>query len=248
MTAGSNGILATLNPFNWSLALRVPAVVVVLMVSVSIAVTNRVLNRLEETQNRHLAQLAGAYLDGLSSALLPHMLRDDVWEVYDVLERAGQRYKGLDIAWTTVTDAGDLVMASSQPQKFALQTRLPGKISNRYVAAVEVSVDQAGGIANLKRIIVHQDRPIGAIYAEVQIGPLISERSEVLRTLVLTNSLLALLFAGVGYAAVRRMLRPVGLLAEHMRESAEGAISQIQTSDLGRPQSESGCCSDATTP
>lgn len=233
-------LAAKLNPLVWPLAIRVPAVAVLLMVGVSVVMTDRVLSRLVDTQNRHLAELSGAYLDGLSSALMPNVLREDVWEAYDALERAGQRYKGLDIAWTTVTDADGLVLASSRPRAFPLQNRLPQHVLGRFAEGREVTVDEAAGISMLRRDLVYQDRIIGTVYGEVRIGALIAERWSVLSTLVLTNAALTLGLAALGYAAVRRMLRPVAILAEHMRAGAQGSVEPIPETRLGRPDSEFG--------
>lgn len=233
-------MIERLNPLSWPVVFRVPALVVLLMLAVGAAMTNSVLTRLIETQNRHLAELSGAYLDGLSSALLPHVLREDVWEVYDALERSGQRYKGLDIAWTTVTDPGGVIIASSQPHLHALQWNLPQAVVEKFVGHEDVALDPANGVSHLRRVLTYQDRAIGAIYAEVRISRLIGERWDVLATLVATNALLTLLLAAIGYAAVRRMLRPVRILAGHMREGAAGNVKPIPEHEIGTPRSEFG--------
>ena len=51
------------------LSIKMPLVVTIFMAAVAIFVTERVLSRLEETQTRHLHDLATVYLDGLASAL-----------------------------------------------------------------------------------------------------------------------------------------------------------------------------------
>ena len=65
----------------------VPLIVALLMVVISAAISERVLNRLSRTQESFLNGLAETYLDGLSSALVPAVLREDVWEVFDTLDR-----------------------------------------------------------------------------------------------------------------------------------------------------------------
>jgi signal transduction histidine kinase len=225
-------------PRFWPVAAKIPALVVAFMIAVSVAVTNGVLTRLIDSQNRHLNQLSGAYLDGVSSALLPPMLRDDVWEVYDVLERASQRYRGLHVDWTTVTDATGVVVASSQPRRFPLQSRLPLDVLRNVNG--EVAMIETQGLASLKRDLVYQDRSIGTVFAQVRIGPLIEERRDVLRTLLLTNIFLTLTLAAVAYLLIRRMLRPLRTLSKHMREGATGNVSPIDDALLPRPQSEFG--------
>jgi two-component system OmpR family sensor kinase len=67
---------------------RVPVIVALLMVIISAAISERVLDRLSRTQKSYLDGLAETYLDGLSSAVVPAVLRKDVWEVYDALDRS----------------------------------------------------------------------------------------------------------------------------------------------------------------
>ncbi|MBN9347505.1 MAG: sensor histidine kinase, partial [Devosia sp.] len=74
------------------LTVRVPLVVVLLMVVISIGVSQLVLWRLVETQERQLGDLANAYLDGLESSLVDPVLRRDSWEVFDILDRARAVY------------------------------------------------------------------------------------------------------------------------------------------------------------
>ena len=228
------------NPFRWPLAWRVPLIVVLLMLSVSVVVTDRVLTRLAETQTRHLAQLSDAYLDGLSSAVLPHVLREDVWEVYDALDRARQRYQGLDIAWTVVGDSQGRVLASSHPREFPLQSLLSDRIKVPNSADPTPAMTEERGRAHLRRELTYQGRALGIVHAEVSIEGLIKERWEVLRTLVMTNAFLTLALAAIGYVAVLRMMRPVRVLSAHLRSGAEGRMSSIPDSELGPPTSEFG--------
>lgn len=229
-----------LNPLQWPLALRVPALTVLMMVVVSVVVTDRVLTRLIETQSRHLTELSSAYLDGVSSAVIPHVLHEDIWEVYDALDRAAQRYEGLDIVWTTVTNPGSRVIASSRPRDFPLQSELPDAVHSRLDGKSSSATAEDDGVLYVKRELIHQNRTIGAIYAEVRIERLLAERREVLATLIAANTALTLLFAIIGYVAVRRMMRPIRILSEHMRSGAEGSVTPIPAELIGRPQSEFG--------
>ena len=85
------------NPANWPITVKIPMLVVLLMVVISAVITNRVLARLAETQQRNLEQLSSAYLDGLSTSLIPSVFRGDIWEVFDVLDRSRERYRGLNV-------------------------------------------------------------------------------------------------------------------------------------------------------
>ncbi len=227
------------HPKNWPLTLKVPILVAGLMVGVSLLVTDRVLERLVETQERHLDALAGAYLDGLSSAILPDVLRGDVWEVFDALDRAGQLYQDLNAVETVVTDADGLVIAASDPRRHPVRTPLS---SAPFAAPVpdRVIIDEAGGEAIVRRVLSYQDRPVGAIHARLDVSGLLAERRDVLVTLLATNLALTLALAGIGYVTVRRMMRPLRVLSTHLSQSQQGPVSLIPEADLGSPGTEFG--------
>lgn len=229
-----------LYPSSWPLTVRVPAVVVLLMMVVSAVISERVLSRLVTTQNKHLTELTGAYLDGVSSAVLPHVLRQDVWETFDVLDRATRQYNGLDVVSTTVTDDKGIIIASSRPREHITQERLPGRFRQTESARDSITIREDASLTQFRRELVHQGRTIGAIHGEVRMQSLIAERWSVLLTLILTNAALTLALAVFGYLMIRRMVRPVGLLTDYMRVDLGGDVAEIPDHLLGRPESEFG--------
>ena len=66
---------------NWlrriPLTIKVPLLVVAMMIAISAAISERVMSRLAETQERHLGELASAYLDGLED--LDQILGERSW-------------------------------------------------------------------------------------------------------------------------------------------------------------------------
>src|SRR5579872_6651565 len=98
------------------ITVKAPVVVVFLMLAIGIAVSERVLTRLINSQERHLGDLANAYLDGLASPLIEPVLRGDPWEVFDILDRAKLPYAAVKPVETVVTDASGRVLASSNPR------------------------------------------------------------------------------------------------------------------------------------
>jgi signal transduction histidine kinase len=229
---------AVLNPFSWSLSAKVPLLVALLMFAVSALVTNRVLERLATTQEKYLEQLSSAYLDGLSASLLPSAVREDVWEVFDALDRAKERYKGLAIRWTAVTNGNGSILAASDPTRFASGGSLPASIVERFNQSGEITIDEDGSTAFLKRPLTYQEKQIGTIYAEADIRTLLAERAEVLLTLLLTNLVLTMILAAVGFAAVRRMVRPVAILSDHLDRSVQGKIEAVPNSVLSNQNRE----------
>ena len=230
----------SVDPRKWPLSFRVPAVVVLLMFTVSAVITDRVLSRLASTQNRNLNALTNAYLDGISSSILPHVLRDDVWETYDALQRADSQYKGLDVKWTTVVNVDGLVTASSAPRRFPSQSNFESDIGLPKSGTTQLHLNEVKHVSQFRRQIVYQGRTLGAIYGEIGISKLVAERWDVLKALIITNTLLTLGLAGVGYLAVRRMLKPVGVLSDHMRVGARSGAIKIPDEQMGDPNGEFG--------
>jgi hypothetical protein len=75
-------------------------------------------------QERQLRELAALYFDGLSVAVLPAALRNDVWEAFDALDRATHQERSLSARVTTLaTDDGEVV-ASRDPSRFPTGSRL----------------------------------------------------------------------------------------------------------------------------
>ena len=208
------------------------------MFAVSAVVSNGVLARLEDSQKQNLQQLASAYLDGLSASLIPSVSREDVWEVFDTLDRARERYRGLNVKWTIVTNADGKILAASDPAKFPSDTVVENSTLNHFSEGEEVTLEEVNATAFLLRSLSYQDREIGKIYAEADIGSLLQERSDVFRTLLLTNLLLTLILAIVGYLATLRMIRPVRIMSSHLDQASQGKIELIPDSVVARQSSE----------
>jgi signal transduction histidine kinase len=227
-------------PHNWPIGLKVPILVALLMLVVSALISERVLNRLARIQEQNLQSLAATYLDGLSAALLPHVLREDVWEVFDILDRSKGRDVGLRPLRTVVTNSEDQVIAASDPKWLSVQSELPPVFEARFPVGGDLHVSEVAERAYARRVIMHQGRHLGSVFAEIDIAPLLAERRQVLTTLLITNSLLALVLAAVGYFAVRRLLGPVKVLARHLDSVRKGAAEPIPASEIKRPASEFG--------
>lgn len=204
----------------------VPLVVVLLMVCVSVGVSQVVLSRLAATQERQLTDLANAYLDGLEAALVDPVLRQDSWEVFDVLDRARDVYAAVKPLATTVTDANGVVLASSDPKAAPIGSLLQLDVGAK-PAAAGVTLDEKHRLAVLDRALVVEGRTIGEIHSRLDISPLLAERAEVLWYLVASNIILTLVLAVLGWFAVRRMITPMNVLLEHISTATGGTAEPI---------------------
>lgn len=224
---------------SWPITLRVPLLVVLLMVGISTVLSQQVLTRLSETQSENLRALTGAYLDGLSTAVQPNVLREDIWEIFDNLDRAKHRYAGLDVLYSIVAKPDGTILASSDPRSFPTQAQVPDDLADG-LRDRQLDLDLDANRAFVRRTLVYQGLEIGAIYAGIDVSGLLAERREVLWTLIATNGGLALVFAAIGYVAVRRMVRPIEVLGEQVERLRAGDYRRIPDESLGDPGSEFG--------
>ena len=209
---------------------RVPLIVTLFMMAVSVFASERVVTRLIDTQTRQIKALAETYLDGLALALVDSIVREDVWQVFDVLDRSRQRRSEMSAVETVVADQDGVVIASSNPLSVASHAKVP----RHYLEALSegrtmmIAADLAR--AYVRREVLYENLRIGSIYAALDIAPLLAERSRVLWTLVLTNAALTLLLAGAAWLIVARMMRPVRLLTSHLERSRDGYVEPIPES------------------
>ena len=223
---------------SWSFALRVPIVVALLMIAISTVVTIRALSRLEVSQQKNLDVLASAYLDGLSASVGPAVVREDVWEVFDALDRSRERYKGLNVQWVTVTNADNQTIASSMPTRFPPLEPMASDALAMFAPNKDVEVNDDQAEARMTRPLLYQDQVIGYIYALADISGLVAERSAVLRELVLANALLTLFLVVFGALFVRRMLEPVGVLSRYFTQGRQSSMMPIPSELVDRQSRE----------
>ncbi|WP_225769587.1 sensor histidine kinase [Inquilinus sp. Marseille-Q2685] len=212
------------------LTVKIPILVAALMLSAGVAASAVVLKRLEADQESYLRNLSASMLDGVALAAAPTIMRRDVWETFDVLDRAAHEGGRVRPTWLTAILPDNTVLASSQPRRFPVGTHLP-------FVAPELSIDASAETARLARTIQQDGTLIGQISAEIDIADLITARRQTLRTLIIVNGLLALAFAGLGYLAVRLLLRPVTSLTAHVGATDGGVPRPIpQKLTAGWPQ------------
>ena len=210
---------------------RVPILVALLMLAISAVISERVLDRLSRTQESFLDGLAGSYLDGLTAAVLPAVLRGDVWEVFDSLDRSQNSYLALSPVEAIVTGADGRVLAATDPTRIPSFSALPDAYATRYGVAT-VTFDRATNTGFAHRDLVYQGQKVGAIHTAFDASHIFAERREILVTLLVTNGILAAIFALGGFLLVRRMIEPMRVLEDHMRAAASGAAEPIPSREF----------------
>ena len=110
---------------NWPLAWKAPLLAAGLLIGVAFVISQIVLNRLESDQENNLRHLTSAYLDGLSAAVLPIGNSRRCLGNFRALDRARDRYAGLNVRFAIVALPNEKVLAASDPAKFPVQSTRP---------------------------------------------------------------------------------------------------------------------------
>jgi signal transduction histidine kinase len=225
----------------WPLVVKVPVLVAGLMVTVAATTSQVVLWRFAQDQETNLRLLTGAYLDGLSSAVLPALARRDARGVFDVLDRAqADQYAGFKPRFAIFELPNGTVLASSDPRHFPVQSAVPDELHRRFTADDGLAIDADSGRAWIARTLRTEGLLLGRLFAEVDIADSVRVRRDILLTLVLVNGCLTLAFALGGYFVLKRMLQPLGALTRYVEQIREGRVEPIPIGYCHRVASEFG--------
>jgi len=210
---------------------RVPLVTAALMIVLGLLASQTVLSALGRVQDSRLSETARLHLEGLSVALGPSVLRQDVWEVYDILDRARAASDGQRLLLTIVADERGQVLAATDPRRAPVGESVTGFEAG---AVAPDAVRMTGGtVLRVLAPLKYQGREVGRIVTELDVTDLLAERRAVTLWLLLGNALATAVLALGGWLAVARILRPVGTLVRAMDDS-KGAPRSIGEADIPR--------------
>lgn len=197
------------------ITVKVPMMAALLMVLVGVVASQQVLSSLTQSQEARLRELARFHVDGLSVALGPSVLRNDVWEVYDTLDRAKSAGEGRRMVLTAVADPQRRVLAATDPRRAPVGSSLV-ELSQGALPLEEIKLDAIADRIRVLSPLVFQGRVVGEIVTELDVADLAAERERAVIFLVLFNAVATGVIALGGYLAMRRMLKPISTLALHM--------------------------------
>lgn len=214
---------------NLPVTVRVPLITAALMIILAMLASQSVLGALGRVQDARLSETARLHVEGLAVALGPSVLRQDVWEVYDILDRARQASDGQRLLLTVVADERGRVLAATDPHRAPV-----GEDAAEFgLGAVAPEAVQMTGdpVLRVASPLQYQGRTIGRIVTELDVTDLLAERRQVTLWLLFGNALATGLLAFGGWLAVARILRPVGALVQAM-DASGGAPRPIPTSEI----------------
>ncbi len=203
---------------NLSLSFRVPLIAAGLMVVLGVVASQLVLSALSSVQDARMRELARLHVEGLAVALGPSVLRRDVWEVYDTLDRATADMDVQRMVLTVVADEAGQVIAASDPRRAPVDSDVAPLLEDAQALGA-ITVTGNSPHIRVSAPLIYQGREVGQIVSELDVTDLVAERRQVWLYLLAGNALATGVLAVGGYLTMRRMLRPVATLASHMAEA-----------------------------
>jgi len=218
------------------LSLQVPLITAALMLLVGFFASQQVLSTLGKVQNARIKELAQLQIEALSVALGPEVLRKDVWEIYDTLDRATSETEVRRLTFTAVADQNGRVLAATNPMRAPLDSALD-LISAGAQNLENLSASGKGNHIRLLSDLVYQNRVVGQILIEMDVSDLRAERGQTVRLSLLVNALVTGVLALLGYLVMRRGLAPITEVMQRMRDTYE-ALVPIPEADFTKGNAE----------
>lgn len=218
------------------LSIRVPLLTALLMVALGVVASQQVLAALDRLQDARIREIARLHVETLSVALGPHVLRDDVWEVYDTLQRAAGEGEGRRMIFTAVADEDGRVIAATLPDRAPLDSSI-AEISDGAQPPANLTVPSDEETLRLVAPLVYQGRAVGQVVTELDVADLVAERRRAGRLLLLGNTVATGVLALLGYLLMRRMLRPITRLAQRMQDTSDQP-EQVPETEIPRGDTE----------
>jgi len=199
----------------WPVTVRVAFATGAMMILLGLIASQQVLSTLSTLQNERLREVAQSHVDALSVALGPFVLHRDVWEVYDVLDRAQEASAGARILFTAVSDDRGRVLASTDPSRAPIDMEIESLFQDA-ASVRDVVAGTSGNIVRIREPLFIQGREVGAVLTELDVSDLVTQRRNTSLALLAANTLATLVLGLAGYLVVARLLEPVELLTRHM--------------------------------
>jgi two-component system OmpR family sensor kinase len=176
---------------------------------------------------------------GIAMAVLPAMVAGDATQTRESLERAFLFNEGMR--------EFELIIQTPQGSPFA-RVVLPGntrpglddRILKELYRNKGVVIDYNEGVGWVYRELMHENRPLARIYAQIDVSDIQRER-RLLRAILAVFTLSASgLSALLGFVVIKRMVRPLYALTARLQRAHRGELTPVPEAELPAAATEFG--------
>lgn len=224
-------------PQSWPLTVRVPLIAALLLIFVAVIASERVLSRFSSIQDENLRGVASVYLDSVSIALEPFILRQDIWGTFDTVDRARNAAGDLPVLALVATDSDDQIIAADDPVRFPTGTMAPSDLTAA-PGIRDLSLKYTETTVWTQKNVVYQGQLIGHVVTEIDVDNYLAQRRDALWSLIIGNALATILLTGAGCFLISRMMRQVQVLSQFMGSHEGDGLEEIPYSAFPAKRTE----------
>jgi signal transduction histidine kinase len=227
----------------WPLTARVPIVAGALILVVAVGISRVMMASVAHEQELGVRQVAAVYLDGIATTIYPHVLSRNLANTTEALRRTMWFHQGMreQRAIVRLPDGSVFADVSGPNDR-------PGSDDPLHDAALRDRLERQGGFVFetssgtgwASRAIVRDGKHVADLYVALELKALIAEREALRRNLLLATVLAGLAAAAIGFLIVRRMVLPVRLLTERLRQAQGGDFERVSPELLPAVSNEYG--------
>ena len=229
----------------WPLPLsaRVPIVSGALILAVSLAASHVLMSTVAREQEIGVRRIEAVYIDGISTTVYPHVLARNLANTVEALHRTMWFHQSMSEQRAIICLPDGSLFADVSGPHGNLGGPDPyhdSELRRRLAREHGFLFDANTGTGWASRAIVRGDNHVADLYVALAFKPLIEERLRLRRTLLIATVLAGLGAAGAGFLIVHRMVMPVRLLTDRLRQAQAGDFSRVPATMLPPLSSEYG--------
>jgi len=207
---------------------RLPLIAAAMIFIAAVASTQTAIFFMGRQADRQVETLGHVYLDGLSAALLPHVIGNDKEGIGATLHQALAFHEGvIDRRLTFIDRHGGPIIEAMRPEAVSGEP-LPQDVETGGTG-FQRSDD---GTIWIWRPLADGEATYGTVIANLDISSFDAERSMVRWLLLLFDLAFAGVCALIGFFMVRRIQQPVATVARHLYDAALGMLRPIESQEI----------------
>lgn len=208
---------------------RLPLIAAAMIFFAAVASTQTAIVFMGRQADRQVETLGHVYLDGLSAALLPHIVENNADGIRATLQRALEFHQGvLDRRLTFIDGRNGSIIEAMQP-KIGSGEPLPAQVSASGTGFIR---SDNGTIWIWRELAGDNDTQLGTVVANLDISSFDAERGSIRWLLLLFDLVFSGICAVIGFFMVRRMQRPMAIVARHLYDAALGMLKPIEPREI----------------
>ena len=215
--------------FTVPVTVRLPLIAAIMIFVAAVASTQTAIFFMGRQADRQLETMGQVYLDGLSAALLPHVIDNDGDRIRTTLRQALEFHEGVVDRRLTFIDARNGSVIEVLRSEVEPGQPLPAKV----IAGPSGFIKSDNGAIWIWRPLAAGDgSQLGTVAANIDISTFDAERWSIRWFLLLSDLVFSGACAVAGFFMVRGMQRPMATVAHHLYDAALGILKPIEPHEM----------------